>query len=228
MNKIKVYDLPTRLFHWTFAGLFLTSFFIAKTVSDQELLYSYHMISGLILLFVSLLRLVWGLWGTPYAKFSHFDLNPKSLLKYFFGILKNSPQRWAGHNPASSWAALIMLFLAISLGVSGFLMALGLKMQLEDTHELMANSFIILVIGHVLGIAIHTVRHRDLIGLSMLNGNKFILPGKESETTNNAGVAIAFLVFLISFGFYLNSNFNPTYRELSLFGQTLSLGDPTE
>ena len=49
MRTTFIYDLPTRIFHWLFAGLFLVSFTLAKTVDDESVLFSYHMLSGLLL-----------------------------------------------------------------------------------------------------------------------------------------------------------------------------------
>lgn len=49
MKRELVYDLPTRIFHWMFAVLFLTAFVITKTVDDESAVFSYHMLAGLVL-----------------------------------------------------------------------------------------------------------------------------------------------------------------------------------
>ena len=49
MNKTKVYDAPTRLFHWLFAGLFLGAFAIAKLTDDESAFFSQHMLLGMLL-----------------------------------------------------------------------------------------------------------------------------------------------------------------------------------
>ena len=87
MKRQLVYDLPTRLFHWLFAGLFLTAFVIAKTIDDDSSWFSFHSLAGLTLGFLVILRIVWGIFGTQHARFSNFALNPKDLLAYFKGIL---------------------------------------------------------------------------------------------------------------------------------------------
>ncbi|MBK7963783.1 MAG: cytochrome b/b6 domain-containing protein [Bdellovibrionales bacterium] len=173
MRQHLVYDLPLRLFHWLFAGLFLIGFIIAKTVDDESVLFNYHSLAGLTLGFLVLLRVVWGVFGTKHARFSGFALNPKDLVSYFLGILAGEKKRWAGHNPASSWAGLIMMLMALGLAVTGYLMASGSENELlEDFHELLANGFIVVVGLHVVGIGIHTIRTRELIGLSMIDGKK--------------------------------------------------------
>jgi len=225
MKQIKVYDVPTRIFHWTFGILFLISFVIAKTVDDDSLLFSYHMISGLILSFTVFLRILWGVFGTHYAKFKNFDLSLKSLINYFKGVLTNSNPRWPGHNPASSWGTIIMFIIVLSLGFTGMFMTKGYKEELEDAHELLANSFLILVILHILGIVIHSLQHRDQIALSMLTGNKNLIDGNEHSVPNKSAEGAVFLVAVIIFASYLNTNFNKETRELIIFETRLSLGE---
>jgi cytochrome b len=98
MSKVKVYDLPTRAFHLLFAVLFVTSFFIGKFIDDDSALYAYHMLSGLTMVFMVILRIVWGIIGSKYAKFSSFKLNPKDLAWYFQSILSGKSKRELGHN----------------------------------------------------------------------------------------------------------------------------------
>ena len=64
MDKVRVYDLPTRLFHLLFAGLFVAAFAIAKLAGDESPWFSQHMLLGLILFFITLLRVVWGVLGS--------------------------------------------------------------------------------------------------------------------------------------------------------------------
>ncbi len=161
MRNQLVYDLPTRIFHWLFAGLFVTAFLIAKTVDDESPTFSYHMLAGLLLGFTVLLRILWGVVGTKYSKFSSFALHPKSLVAYFSGILSGDKRRWAGHNPASSWATIAMLCFALGLGLTGYLMASGQKETFEDFHELLANGFLVTVLMHIAGVVLHALRRRD-------------------------------------------------------------------
>ncbi|NJL24690.1 MAG: hypothetical protein HC902_05655 [Calothrix sp. SM1_5_4] len=60
MDKAKVYDLPTRLFHWLFAGLFIAAFAIAKLADHESAWFPHHMLLGLILFVATMLRIIWG------------------------------------------------------------------------------------------------------------------------------------------------------------------------
>ena len=226
MRQHLVYDLPLRLFHWLFAGLFLIGFTIAKTVDDESVLFNYHSLAGLTLGFLVLLRVVWGVFGTKHARFSGFALNPKDLVSYFLGILAGEKKRWAGHNPASSWAGLIMMLMALGLAVTGYLMASGSENELlEDFHELLANGFIVVVGLHVVGIGIHTIRTRELIGLSMIDGKKESVTPDQTITSSKASFGILLIGLVIAFGFHLFKNYNSQTRTLELFGTTLQLGE---
>lgn len=226
MNKKLVYDVPTRLFHWIFAALFLTSFVIAKTIEDDTSLFTYHMISGLVLAFWVLLRIIWGFVGTKHARFSGFSLNPLDAISYFKGILTGDKRRWAGHNPASSWAGLIMMGLALGLAITGYLMTSGPnKEDFEDIHELFANGFIVVVVLHVAGIVLHTLRHREMIGLSMIDGKKADVSVGDEISSSQTGVGVLFLGLLIVFSVQLFANYDTTNRSLNFFGTNLQLGE---
>ena len=68
MRKLLVYDFPTRVFHWLFAGFFLVAFAIANLVDDDSVRFALHMLAGLGMVFVVMLRLVWSLVGTRHAR----------------------------------------------------------------------------------------------------------------------------------------------------------------
>lgn len=225
MRSTLVYDLPTRLFHWLFSGLFLLCFTIAKTVDDESLVFSYHMLLGLLLSGLVIWRIVWGVVGTKHARFSGFNLNLAHLKDYFVGMLSGSKKRWLGHNPASSWAAITMFALALGLGVTGYLMTTGYKESFEDIHELMANTFIVVVVMHVAGVILHSIRHQDAIALSMIDGKKEVPGQQDAIASSRRFAAIMLLTFVIAGGLYLFKNFDSQNRTLSLFGKTLQLGE---
>jgi cytochrome b len=225
MRKQLIYDLPTRIFHWSFAGLFVFSFFIAKTVDDENPAFSYHMLAGLMLGGLVMLRLFWGFVGTKYARFTSLALHPRDLVGYGKGILTGSKQRWAGHNPASSWAALIMMTCALMLAVSGILMSSGYKETFEDIHELFANAFLVTVLLHVAGILLHALRHQDGIALTMFSGKKEETTGYSEISSHKPITALVLVMFMAIFGGYLAKNYNASTNELNVFGKILMLGE---
>jgi cytochrome b len=226
MKRILVYDIPLRLFHWLFAGLFLFAFVIAKTVDDESPIYSYHMMAGLTLSFLVFLRIIWGLVGSTHSKFTGFSLSPVHLFEYFQGILTGSKKLWTGHNPASSWASIIMFFQALGLGITGYLMTSGGGAEaFEDIHELLANSFILVVIFHVAGIILHTIRHKDPVAMSMIDGTKTVADESGSIKSAHSFVGLFFIALVIAFAGLLFKNFDSQTQQLKVFGVTLQLGE---
>jgi cytochrome b len=225
MLRKLIYDLPTRIFHWGFAALFITAFLIAKTIDDDNPLFSYHMLAGLLLGALVVFRLIWGVVGSRYARFSSFALHPADLIAYFKGILMGDQRRWAGHHPASSWATLVMLGCATGLAITGYLMSTGNKETFEDIHELLANGFLVTVLLHIAGVVIHSLRHRDAIAVSMLDGKKSEVAGAAEISSSYPLVALVLILGLSFFGFYLSRNYDSTTRQLNLFGTPLSLGE---
>lgn len=226
MKKILVYDLPTRLFHWLFAGLFITAFAIAKTTDDESTLFSYHMLAGLSIIFLLVIRFVWGFIGTTYARFSSFKLNPYEFLQYFKDIIVSKTSSYMGHNPASSYAAVIMFVCAVGLATSGILMSTGGESDtLEELHELLANVFLITVILHLAGIVFHNLRHRDSLWSSMLDGNKRTDSGVQEIAGSRLVAGVVCAILFVSWLGYLATNYDSGTQTLNLYAAELRLGE---
>jgi cytochrome b len=226
MRQILVYDLPTRLFHWLFAGFFITAFAIANLIDDDSARFSLHMLAGLGMVFAVVLRLVWSLLGTRHARLADLALNPLQLIGYFKGMFTGDSRRWIGHNPASSWAAVAMVGLALGLGTTGYLMATGPENDtLKEAHELMANAFLVVVLLHIGGVAAHVLRHRDRLQASMVTGRKPALSVDQQPVRSVPAAGLAFVLLTGLFVGYLLQHYDAQARTLALFGNTLQLGE---
>lgn len=227
MQKELVYDFPTRIFHWCFSGLFISAFLIAKTVDSESVVFLFHMLLGMSLGFLVILRFFWGLIGTRHAKWSDFDLKPQSLVSYFLGVFTGDSKKWAGHNPASSWAAILMILFSVGLVATGLLMTGGgYKEDLEDVHEFLAIAFAVIAIFHVTGIAIHTLRFRDGIGLSMIHGKKGGISSKEALSSPRPLSGLVLFVLVLTFVSWLFLKVDLQEGTLNLWGWELNLGKP--
>ena len=223
MDNRLIYDVPTRVFHWLFSLLFLVSVLIAKNVDDESVIFSYHMLGGFILLLLVILRIIWGFIGSKYARFSHFRLKPSDLVKYFKSYFSIQRPRWIGHNPASSWAAILMMGLALGLSVTGYLMVSGEKETYEDIHELLANIFIVTAIAHVAGVTIESLRTKSMMGFSMIHGKKIEISKEEEIIHTYKAAGVSLFVVILGFSYYLYKSFNPKNGVLNVFNQQLQI-----
>lgn len=225
-NKTTVYDWPTRIFHWLFALLFVVAYVIAETVSDESSLFSLHIMAGLTIGFILILRIIWGFVGTTYARFSSFKLNPIELLQYLKDAVVTKTKNYLGHNPASSYAAVVMFVCAAGLAITGIMMTSGGESDFyEETHELLANIFLITVIAHVGGVIFHHIKHRDSLWSSMFNGKKQMLADKVGIASSKRFAGILFLILTLTWTAYLYSTYDSTNQTINIFGQELTLGE---
>jgi len=113
--KVRIWDLPTRLFHWSFAVLVTISVISAKTGY-----MNIHVYSGEAVLALVLFRLGWGVVGGRHARFADFVRGPGAVIAYIRNFARGTAGRWAGHNPLGALSVLAML------GVIGVQAGLGL------------------------------------------------------------------------------------------------------
>jgi cytochrome b len=168
-TRILVWDVPTRVFHWllavSFAGAFLTA--------ESEMFRDVHVVLGYTMLGLIGFRLVWGLVGTRYARFSSFLFGPSKVVAYLKSLLSGSPQHYVGHNPAGSWAIYGLLLLGLLSGVTGYAVYNQTGGEwLEELHEATANTMLALVVVHVAGVLVSSLLHRENLVHAMIYGYK--------------------------------------------------------
>lgn len=112
-NEIRVWDPLVRLFHWSL----VLAFTIAYLSGDEE--NSLHIYSGYAVLGLISFRVLWGLIGTRYARFSNFVSSPGTVIQYLKDLLARKPKHYTGHNPAGGWMILALLVTLIVVTVSG-------------------------------------------------------------------------------------------------------------
>lgn len=134
-----------------------------------------------------------------------------------------------GHNPASAWAGITMMTLAVGLGVTGYMMSQDFyKDTVEDIHELMANGFLVVAIAHISGIILHTLRHKDAIGISMVHGKKSGIEESQGIGRAHIGVGILFVLLVGGFTTKIIQGYDSTTGKLDLFGATIQLESPED
>lgn len=167
-ERILVWDLPTRLFHWllaaSFAGAWLTA--------ESERWIGAHVTLGYTFAGLIAFRLVWGLLGSRYARFSSFVTGPGPVARYLRSILTFRPEHHVGHNPAGGWAVLALLGLGLATALSGFAAYTVRAHWLEELHEGAAGAMLALVFVHIGAVLVSSLIHRENLVRAMWNGFK--------------------------------------------------------
>lgn len=226
MNRILVWDLPVRFLHWTLAILFIGAFAIANLASDEGRIFALHAVAGFVILFIVVLRIVWGVIGSRHARFAGFDYRPSSLVAYLRGALGLGPKtRHAGHNPATVWFAIAMLLVLLSLGVTGLLLGRGNE-RFEEIHEVLAWIAVALAALHVAGVVWHRLRQKECIATSMITGRK---EGDASDAIPSARgwAAGAFALLTAAWAVAVFAGWDPATGRIvvPLTGQSLQIGE---
>lgn len=166
---IKVWDLFVRVFHWSLVA----SFIVAYLSGDEG--RSLHLVAGYGAAGLVTLRLIWGIIGTPYARFSQFVRGPKAVLGYVGDIVSGREARYIGHNPAGGLMVVALLLALVGVSITGHLMttdAFWGSEEMEEAHEIMANGMLVLVLLHVSGVVLASVRHGESLVAAMISGRK--------------------------------------------------------
>lgn len=221
--KTLIWDIPTRLFHWGFAASITASFAIALGVDDDSPAFQLHMLFGLIAAFLLIFRIALGLFGSRHARFKNFPLKPTEVLHYFKGVLSGTAKIYSGNNPGSALAAVAMFALVPVIVLSG----IGLGGEpLDDLHSFAAYSLLAVIGAHLLGIVIHTLRHRENIAATMITGKKNA-PQQDGIRSARpiwgmllAGAAAAWIVTL-----FANHDSNAATVQLPGTGTIIKLGE---
>ena len=195
-SRILVWDLPTRLFHWTLA----LSFLIAYVTGENERWALLHNTAGYTLLGLIGFRLIWGWVGTRYARFGQFVTGLHTVQRYLAGLLQGQSAAYVGHNPAGALAILALLALGLLCGISGWLLYAQVGGEwLEEVHETAAAVMLAVVVIHIAGVLIMSRRYRQNLVTGMLTGRK---SGPPAAAIPGSRPLVALLLLILLAGFW--------------------------
>lgn len=226
MKQILVWDLAVRFFHWSFAGSVGAALGLAFLADKHGWWFQWHMLFGLIALFLVALRVVLGFAGSRYARFARWPLQAREIVTYFRGVWRGRTARYPGHNPGSALAALAMLTLVPGLFVTGLD---GGRDPWEEIHAGLAYGLAVVIGAHLLGLVAHAWRERENVLRPMLTGRK---AGRSEEELGSGhyGSAVAVLGAAVLWvgGLLRSHDAGAGTVRLPLTGPTILLGDGAE
>ncbi|GGY19352.1 cytochrome b/b6 domain-containing protein [Paludibacterium paludis] len=176
-RSVKVWDVPTRLFHWLLVGLVGAMWY-----TGQQGVLELHIRCGVLLLALLVFRLIWGVVGSQTARFSDFLRGPAAIRRYLAGDVSH-----AGHNPMGGWMVLVMLTVLLTQVGTGLFasdvdsmlydgplahLAGGAAETMTAVHKLGVNILLLLVALHLAAIVFYRVVKKEALVPAMVTGRK--------------------------------------------------------
>lgn len=210
MQTVRVWDLPTRLFHWGLATCVIGLVITGNVGGDWM---TWHGRLGYAVLCLLLFRVVWGLIGGHWSRFGSFLYGPSALVAYLRGQSPTSHR--IGHNPLgmlSVFALLAVLLLQVGSGLfaddeiafTGPLASLvsgDAVTQATRYHKSVGKLLLIALVSVHLGAILfyRWVKKDKLVG-TMIHGDKQVpAPAPSSRDTASTRL-VALLVCLMCAG----------------------------
>ena len=166
---VQVWDRFVRLFHWTLALSLVIAWFSAQSFETL------HMWAGYAAGALVALRVAWGFAGAGHARFAQFVRRPGTVLSYLRDVASGREARFVGHNPAGGAMILALLSGLIASAFTGWMLttdALWGVQWAQRLHSLVAHGLLLLVLGHLVGVALASFRHRENLVRAMIVGRK--------------------------------------------------------
>ena len=178
--RVRVWDLPTRLFHWSLAALVTFSIVTAQV---GGLWLDWHMRSGYAILALLVFRLLWGVAGSRHARLGHFVRGPHIVLAYLQG---RHPHDGAGHNPLGALSVVAILAVLLVQAVTGLftndgsftegplakLVSSATGERLSTAHRWGELAVYAMIALHLAAIAFYLVVRRDNLVGAMITGDR--------------------------------------------------------
>jgi cytochrome b len=178
-RSVLVWDIPTRAFHWLLVGLMVFSIVCAKLGGNWM---EWHKLSGYAILALLAFRVMWGLVGSYYSRFSTFIFGPSAIIAY----LKGLGPKYLGHNPLGSGSVFALLGVTAFQAISGLfvnddiaiegplykLVGKTLSDKITGWHKFNEKIIYALVALHVAAILFYWLKKKENLVGPMLTGYK--------------------------------------------------------
>jgi cytochrome b len=207
LKTVRVWDLPTRLFHWVLVACVVGSFISAKIGGNAM---AWHLRFGYAVLSLLAFRLLWGFVGGRWSRFASFLYSPATLLRYLRRQVRSGEHLEVGHTPlgsASVFALLLFLAAQVSSGLfaddeiattgplNRFVSNATASWLTGYHHKVGQRVLVALVLLHVAAIVTYRLRRRlDLVG-PMISGDK-LLPADVPASDDSASMRALAVVLM--------------------------------
>ena len=230
---VPVWDGPTRVYHWGQALLVALALLTGFLIPTDWL--NIHVVIGTLIAMLLVFRLVWGLCGSEYSRFTNFIYHPRRVLEHIASVLKRAPEPHLGHNPAGAVMVTLLMLALAGMIASGYIMLGGAYKEgplatlfsfatgerAGGLHSLLAYGLIGLVTLHLLGVWIESRIGGENLIRAMIDGVKrrtaaATPPRPRQPRPLTAGLALTGIAYLIAVGLVWSLRQPPAVPRLPL------------
>jgi len=211
-RAVRVWDLPTRLFHWALAVALVAQVITGKMGCEAM---TWHFRIGYCILALVVFRIVWGFVGGHWSRFASFLYGPASVLRYLRNRHAAGDLFHVGHNPLGSASVFAMLAILLVQAGTGLVaddeianvgplnrfVSTAAGLSATAWHKGAGIGIVLtLVVLHIAAIVFYRVRKRqDLIG-PMFSGDKQLAGSVPASVDNRLSRVRALAILVASAG----------------------------
>ncbi|MFB3819323.1 MAG: cytochrome b/b6 domain-containing protein [Candidatus Methylomirabilales bacterium] len=209
---VKVWDLPTRAFHWLLVLLVLVNAFTGLAMPEWWL--GVHNWAGYGLVALMLFRLVWGICGPEYSRVVSFLYPPRDTIEHLRGLVLLRPPHYVGHNPTGALMVFALAGVLTALVVSGLLVLGGEEKQgplatvvgysvgatAKQVHHWLTLLLLVMIAGHIAGVVTESLLTQDNLVRAIITGWKRLPPGAPVPTPRAARPVLAATLLVVFAG----------------------------
>ena len=181
-RPLRVWDLPTRIFHWLLAFCVISSI-ISGEIGGNAIIWHFRL--GYCVISLLIFRVVWGFVGGHWSRFKQFFYSPLTILRYLRG--QSKPEHEVGHNPLGSLSVWGLLFIVGAQVVTGLMSDDEIASQgplvqfISGATSSLATSYhkhwgkviiILLIALHIAAILFYLFKKKENLIRPMLRGDK--------------------------------------------------------
>ncbi|MGD2131385.1 MAG: cytochrome b/b6 domain-containing protein [Maricaulaceae bacterium] len=203
-RDVLVWDLPTRLFHWSLVALIVVAWFTGEEDGGAAVV---HRIAGETVAGLIVFRLAWGFLGGQHARFADFAAGPTAIVNHLRDLFSTTPKRHLGHNPLGGLAVFLLLANVAVIALTGLFSSgdenvgpfAGMwGLELSEVHEVAFRVLQALVVVHIFGVIAESWKAKDGLVPAMITGRK--KRGASEPADDAARASLRALIIAVALG----------------------------
>ena len=205
VRQVRVWDLPTRVFHWA-----LVAAIVGSVTTVQLHWMAWHARFGYAILTLMLWRVLWGFLGSENARFAHFLKGPRAVLAHLGHLVSRRPDRETSHNPLGGWAVVVLLLLVGAQATTGLFanddilfsgplastVGKAMSDRITGWHYMIKDLLLVMIALHVAAAILYRLWPRHRLVEAMVTGRK-ALPD-DVPPPRHAGLGRALILLALS------------------------------